>query len=196
VNKYLAYALGAAAIAVVSILTYQHLTDPAKDAENGRLKGQLATKTHELALAHGETIAANVRLDSALNNTDTAITRWRTRILHDTIPALPVTATPHDTIAAVTTELATTKTAGDSVVRACTELANSCQVFRQKATAEISAWSARYATLDSLYRAPRPAKRLNLSLSVGFGYATPLDALAPKRQVFVGVTFGRSVLSW
>lgn len=156
------------------------------------MQGELDAKTTEVALAHGETHAANERLDSALSALPRVVTKWRTP---DTL-RIATTATAHDTIRVYVNALDATRKAGDSVVRACTELANACQVFRTKATAELSAWSSRYATLDSLSKVLPKAKRLNLSLAIGFGYATPLDQLAPKRQIFAGLTVGRSLISW
>lgn len=191
--KYLAQAIAAAALIVVSILGYQHFTDPRRAEEIGRLKGELSAAKREGSIAHAARIAASRRLDSALSRTDTVVTRWRTRVVHDTV-RLAAATSPHDSVVVLSQALTETQRAGDSVVRACSDLAGSCRLFRATATAEIASWERKYAVLDSLHRVPRPGKRWNLSLSLGYGAGMRGDTLV--RSPFVGVSVGRSILAW
>jgi hypothetical protein len=190
-NRVIGYLLIAFGLVAGSILLYERITGPRRTQEIGRLTGLLQAAGQDLAESQRETAAANAALDSALSRSDSVITRWRTKVVHDTTVIL---RTAHDTITQLARELRATKAAGDSVVRACSQLADSCRDFRAKATAEISSWERRYALLDSLHRAPRPQKHWNLSVSAGYGFSMRGDTLV--RSPFVGVSVGRSLVRW
>lgn len=192
-TRILGQLLLAAAIAIAAILVYQRVVDPRRSEETGRLKGLLAERTRDLGVAELARDRSARRLDSALSAVDSPIVRWRTLRQIDTL-RIPATSTPSDTAAALRDELAETRSTGDSVVRACSDLRSSCTAYRDTATATIAAWSARYSTLDSLHRSPKPGKRWNVSLAFGYGFGMRGDTLV--RSPVIGLTVGRSLVRW
>jgi hypothetical protein len=196
--KYLKLALShsvAIGIAiVVSIIAYQSFHDPKVAAERGRLVGQLQRDSADFKTQLAQLKAEGAKVDTVQRVVTNTVTKWQKEIVHDTI-VLPATATPHDTIVATQKKLDACKQVGGDVVASVVPLGTTCEAFKAKAQTTIKSLEQRYAHLDSLNRLGSPPKRWNLSLSIGYGYATRLDSIAPRRELFAGLTVGRTLFS-
>lgn len=185
---------------VAGIILYQRWHDPKVELERGRLIGQLQRDSADYKRQLDSLRAIGARVDTVQQVVTNTITRWQTKIVHDTLVLAP-TASPHDTIAAVKAQLKACRDAGDSLVASVIPLQSSCDAFKAQAQQAIAEGERRYSRLDSLYRLGPKPKRWNVSLSVGYGFMlAPSDSavhdLRITRGLTVGVSVGRSIIQW
>lgn len=152
----------------VGYLLYVHLHQPDVPVEVSRLQGQLkADSVVTKALASSYSIAQQ-RLDSALNRTDSVITRWKTvtKVVTtpggDPVPLPPNAPVPPGPDSALIE-------AGNQLQRECTNLSLACRAFRDTAGQRIAAMTQQYSHLDSLYSiSKKRPSRWGISVVAGY----------------------------
>jgi hypothetical protein len=133
------------AILVVLVLFVEHLRDHARDTELTSLRQRVAADSAARVAQGARTDTIRRRVDTAAHVVAHADTVYRraastVRARVDTILASSVPDTVK--IRELVHEVDTLRVTGDSVVHACTELANTCQQLRVQVDVERAAWAS------------------------------------------------------